>query len=75
MNGIGIDLRSGNHVGVLQSWRSPMAGCAGVVSTIDPNDPYGTYLVQFEDVEYDEDREISGYLLTVWAGLRDKLQH
>jgi len=75
MNGIGIDLRSGNHVGVLQSWRSPIAGCAGVVSTIDPNDPYGTYLVQFEDVEYDEDREISGYLLTVWAGLRDKLQH
>ena len=74
-NDIRVDLRSGNHVRIRRSWRSPLAGRSGVVSAIEPNDPYGTYLVQFEDVEYDEDREISGYLLTVWAGLRDKLQH
>src|SRR5262249_26029296 len=49
MNGIRTDLRSGNHVRVRRSWRSPLAGRAGVVSAIEPNDPYGTYLVQFED--------------------------
>ena len=48
-NGIRIDLRSGNHVRIQRSWRSPQAGRAGVVSAIKPNDPYGTYLIQFED--------------------------
>jgi hypothetical protein len=49
MNGVRIDLRSGNHVRIRRSLRSPLAGRAGVVSAIDPKDPYGTYLVQFED--------------------------
>lgn len=48
-NGIPIDLRSGNHVRIRRSWRTPMTGRSGVVSAIEPNDPYGTYLVQFED--------------------------
>jgi hypothetical protein len=48
-NGIRIDLRSGTHVHIRRSWRSPLAGRSGVVSAIEPNDPYGTYLVQFED--------------------------
>jgi hypothetical protein len=48
-NGIGIDLKSGNHVRIRRSWRTPMAGCSGVISAIEPNDPYGTYLIQFQD--------------------------
>ena len=44
-----IDLRSGNHVRILRGWRTPLGGRSGVVSTIEPNDPYGTYLIQFED--------------------------
>ena len=47
--GIAIDLRIGNDVRVRRSWRSPLGGRAGVVSAIDPNDNYGTYLIQFED--------------------------
>jgi hypothetical protein len=48
-NGIPIDLRNGNHVRIRRSWRTPLAGHSGVVSSIEPNDPYGTYLIQFED--------------------------
>src|SRR5262249_58338252 len=48
-NGVWIDLRSGTHVRIRRSWRSPQAGRSGVVSAIEPNDPYGTYLIQFED--------------------------
>jgi hypothetical protein len=48
-NGIPIDLRSGNHVRIRRSWHTPLAGRSGVVSAIDPNDPYGTFLIQFED--------------------------
>jgi hypothetical protein len=47
--GVRTDLRSGSHVRIRRSWRTPLAGRAGVVSAIEPNDPYGTYLVQFED--------------------------
>src|SRR5215831_18663345 len=47
--GIPIDLKIGNEVRVRRSWCSPLGGRAGVVSAIEPNDPYGTYLVQFED--------------------------
>ena len=47
--GIPIDLRSGTQVRIRRSWRMPMAGRPGVVSAIEPNDPYGTYLIQFED--------------------------
>src|SRR5215468_3408408 len=48
-NGISIDLSIGNDVGIRRSWRSPLGGRSGVVSAIDPNDRYGTYLIQFED--------------------------
>jgi len=48
-NGIPIDLRCGNHVRIRRSWRTPMAGRSGVVSAIESNDRYGTYVVQFED--------------------------
>jgi len=48
-NGIQIDLRSGNHVRIRRSWRTPLGGRLGIVSTIEPNDPHGTYLIQFED--------------------------
>jgi hypothetical protein len=43
-----IDLSRGNHVRVRRSWRMPLAGHSGVVSAIEPNDPCGTYLIQFE---------------------------
>ena len=46
---IQIDLRSGNHVRIRRSWCTPLGGRSGVVSTIEQNDPYGTYLIQFED--------------------------
>ena len=48
-NGIPIDLRSGTRVRIRRSWRMPMAGRPGVVSAIEPNDHYGTYLIRFED--------------------------
>ena len=47
-NGIPIDLRSGTQVRIRRSWRMPMAGRPAVVSAIEPNDHYGTYLIQFE---------------------------
>jgi len=48
-NGIRIDLKSGHHVRIRWSWRTPLAGRSGVVLAIEPDDPYGTYLIQFED--------------------------
>ena len=48
-NAISIDLRIGNDVRVRRSWRSPLGGRSGVLAAIDPNDRYGTYLIQFED--------------------------
>ena len=48
-NGIPIDLRSGTQVRIRRSWRTPMAGRPGVVSAVEPNDRYGTYLIRFED--------------------------
>jgi hypothetical protein len=48
-NGMRIDLTSGTHVRIRRSWRSPLAGRIGVVLAIEPNDPYGTYLIQFHD--------------------------
>lgn len=47
-NVIGIDLKSGNRVRIRRSWRTPLAGRSGVVLAIEPNDPYGTYLIQFK---------------------------
>jgi len=29
--------------------RSPLAGQSGIVAEVTPNDPYGAYLVQFEN--------------------------
>ena len=48
-NGVRIDLGCGNHVRIRRGWRTPLAGRSGVVSSIEPNDPYGTYLIHFED--------------------------
>ena len=48
-NRIAIGLRTGNHVRIRRSWRAPLAGRSGVISAIEPNDPYGTYLIQFDD--------------------------
>ena len=48
-NSIPIDLRSGTQVRIRRSWRMPIAGRPGVVSAIEPNDRYGTYLIEFED--------------------------
>ena len=44
-----IDLRVGNNVSIRQSWRSPHAGHLGVVTTIEPDDEYGAYIIEFED--------------------------
>jgi hypothetical protein len=43
------DLQCGNHVRIRRSGRSPYAGRTGVLSAIDPGDPYRIYLVRFED--------------------------
>ena len=51
-NGTPIDLRNGTHVRIRQTWRSPHAGRLGVVSAIEPNDPYGAYIIEFEDGLY-----------------------
>jgi hypothetical protein len=57
-NGISIDLRSGTQVRIRRSWRMPMAGRTGVVSAIEPNDRYGTYLIEFEDgLQFRYDRQ------------------
>jgi hypothetical protein len=48
-NAISIGIRVGSAVRVRQSWRSPHAGRLGVVLAIEPNDPYGAYIIGFED--------------------------
>ena len=48
-NGIAIDLKNGNRVRIRRSLRTPLAGRSGVVLVIEPNDPYGTYLIQFKE--------------------------
>jgi hypothetical protein len=42
-------LSSGDNVVIRRGWRSPHAGRSGVLSAIEPNDPYGAYLVHFDD--------------------------
>src|SRR5262249_25677973 len=44
-----IDVRVGSTVRIRRTWRSPHAGRLGVVSAIEPNDAYGTYIIEFED--------------------------
>jgi hypothetical protein len=48
-NAISIDIKVGYTVRIRRSWRSPYAARLGVVSAIEPNDFYGTYIVEFED--------------------------
>src|SRR5262245_35468543 len=48
-NTISIDIRVGNPVRIRRSWQSPNVGRLGVVSAIEPNDPYGMYVIEFED--------------------------
>jgi hypothetical protein len=48
-NGIRIDLRSGSHIRIRRSWCTPLAGRSGVVLAIELDDPYGTYLIRFQD--------------------------
>jgi hypothetical protein len=48
-NSILVDIKVGNIVRIRRTWRSPHAGSIGVVSAIDPNDAYGTHMVEFED--------------------------
>ena len=66
--GIQIDLRSGNHVRIRRSWCTPLGGRSGVVSTIEPNDPYGTYLIQFEDgLQFRYEREELELMVAPWT--------
>jgi hypothetical protein len=48
-NAISIDIKVGNAVRIRRTWRSPYAARLGVVSAIEPNDFYGTYIIEFED--------------------------
>src|SRR5262245_58593811 len=47
--GTPIDIRTGNVVRIRRTWRAPQAARLGVVSAIEPNDAYGTYVIEFED--------------------------
>ena len=67
-NGSRIDLRNGNHVYIRVSRRLPLAGHSGVVSAIEPDDPCGTYLVQFEDgMQFRYDRQDLELLVAPWS--------
>ena len=48
-NAILVDVKVGTTVRIRRTWRTPHAGNLGVVSAIEPNDPYGTYTIEFED--------------------------
>jgi hypothetical protein len=48
-NAISIDIRVGSAVRIRRIWRSPYAGRFGVVSSIEPKDRYGIYMIEFED--------------------------
>jgi len=48
-SGTATDITTGNAVRIRQSWRSPHAGRLGVVAAIQPNDAYGSYVIEFED--------------------------
>jgi len=51
-SGTATDIRTGNAVRIRRTWRSPYAGHLGVVSSIEPNDAYGAYVIEFEDGLY-----------------------
>src|SRR5262249_30905158 len=44
-----IDVTVGSTARIRRTWRSPYGGRLGVVSAVEPNDPYGTYIIEFED--------------------------
>ena len=44
-----VSLRTGSHVRIGHSHRSPYAGRYGVISSVDAGDNKGPYLVRFED--------------------------
>jgi len=48
-NNEAICLRNGDNVQIRRNRRSPYAGRSGVLSAIEPNDPYGACLVHFDD--------------------------
>jgi hypothetical protein len=48
-NAFSIDMKVGNTVHIRRTWRSPYAGRLGVVSAIEPGDPYRPYIIKFED--------------------------
>src|SRR5262245_31670159 len=48
-NAVLIEMRVGSTARIRRSWRSPQAGRLGIVSTIEPNDAYGPYIIEFED--------------------------
>src|SRR5262245_51962861 len=48
-NAILINVRVGSTVRIRRTWRSPYAARLGVVLAIEPNDCYGTYIIEFDD--------------------------
>jgi len=44
-----IDIRVGSTARIRRTWRSPYGGRLGIVAAIERNDPYGPYIVKFED--------------------------
>jgi len=48
-NAILADIKVGNTVRVRRTWHTPHAGSLGMVAAIKLNDPYGIYLVEFDD--------------------------
>ena len=44
-----VDIKVGNTVRIRRTWRTPHSGNLGMVAAIALNDPYGIYLVEFED--------------------------
>src|SRR5262249_37917930 len=43
------DVRVGSTARIRRTRRSPYGGRLGIVSAIEPNDPYGPYIIEFED--------------------------
>ena len=48
-NAVSIDIRVGSTVRIQRTWRLPHSGRMGVVLAIEPSDPYGPYIIEFDD--------------------------
>jgi hypothetical protein len=48
-NAILIDVRVGSTARIGRTWRSPYGGRLGIILAIEPSDPYGPYIIEFED--------------------------